>query len=149
MILEKKKKVLNYVEIYRKIWDVIDMINDCFTFPMVFIVFQLFISNTLSYFNIISEYNEGRGKFLLVFLTEASFSTTSYFVLSMCMHSCYCLSKEAEKTLNIASDLADSTVCDPRTKKMWKSFLARARFQKFKLETCFFTLDWKLILAVS
>ena len=125
------------------------MINNCLTFPMIFVVFYHFISNMLSCFNIIAEYNEAEGKFWLVFFIEGIFVIANYLVLLICIHSCYCLSNEAEKALNIVSGLVDTKMCTAGTKKMLKSFLTQSQFRKFKLETCFFTLDWKLILAVS
>jgi hypothetical protein len=147
LVDEKMVKFEVIVEILHLLWDAIDAINNLFTFQMIFIVFHLFVSNILSCFNIISAsiHNE---EFAIVLFSEGSFVVVNMFAQMVCVHSCYSLTTEAERSSVLISRLNNRNSCG-KVLKLCKNLLIQADKRNFKVQNCFFTLNWKLLLTVS
>lgn len=148
IFVNNSQNIQELTELFHQLCDMIDLINDSFTFPLNFIFFDYFISNMLSCFNIFWEYKRNSDLFYVI-VNEATYVIFNYCLQSLCVHASCTLSNEASETSTIVAKVMNSRNFDKSSRKLLKSFLAQHQCRNFKLQTCFFTLNWKLLLTVS
>jgi hypothetical protein len=137
------------IGILHLLWDAIDEINNLFTFQMIFIVFHLFVSNILSCFNIISAFSGNNEEFAVLLFSEGLFDVVNMFIQMVCVHSCYSLTIETEKSSVLISQMLNNRNSCGKVLKICKNLLIQADKRNFRVQNCFFTLNWKLLLTVS
>jgi hypothetical protein len=125
------------------------MINASLTFPFTFIFFNFFIANMLSCWGIVWTYKKEFEKLFSVVATEATYVVFNLFLQSLCAHASCTLTNEATETSTIVAKIMNNQSFDKSSRKLLKSFLTQHQSRNFKLQTCFFTLNWKLLLTVS
>lgn len=137
------------IELFHQLCDTIDMINSTFIFPMIFIVFNCLVSNMFSCFNIIWTFTKDFENFDHLILNEIPFLFFIYFLQSICAYSSCSMSSEATETSTIVIKAMSNPKCDRSSQELFKNFLIQHQCRNLKLQTCFFTLNWKLLLTVS
>jgi 7tm Chemosensory receptor len=148
IFVNNSQNIQELTKLFHQLCDMIDMINASFIFPLNFIFFNFFISNILSCFNIFWEYKK-ESDLLYVIANEGSYFVFNYCIQSLCVHASCTLTNEATETSTIVAKITNNQSFDKSSRKLLKSFLTQHQSRNFKLQTCFFTLNWKLILSVS
>jgi hypothetical protein len=116
---------------------------------MAFLIFYFFFSNMLSWFNFYWAYTKEFENFFFVVITEGTFLFFNYMLQVFIVHSSCSLTQEASQTAVIIRKVVNSKFCDKFRERIFKKFLQQNQYRNLKLETLFFTIDWKLLMAVS
>lgn len=141
----------NISQFYNKLCDLIEILNSTFTLQLVFVMISITIVDIFAAYGIICEFltNQSiRLKFLIIGnSTWISVQCAIKFFMAHCGSS---TTNEAEKSLIIVSKLADRiNEKDLKTEASLNLVITQMRVRNKNLENVFFTINYKLILAVS
>jgi hypothetical protein len=103
----------------------------------------------LSLFNFYWTYTKDFNNLYFVVAVEGSFLVSSYILHMVFVNASCSLTHEASKTAVIISKIVNSKFCDKFRERIFKKFLLQNQYRSLKLETLFFTIDWKLLMTVS
>lgn len=138
-----------YSKIFNGLVDAIQSVNSCFTLPLVLVMFHFFILNLFVFFNLVWTAITDFEKFLFVVATDGVFFVFNYSLQGIMVHASVTTTHAAEKTLVIVSKLVNRKDFARSSRKIFKIFLAQNQCRKLEFENHFFTINWKLLLAVT
>lgn len=136
------------VELYHNLCDNIQTVNSIFSFPLVFVIFYLFVFDMFSSYNFIAIFKEGLED-PLVFFTDSVTIVFNFVVQAILFHSSSSTTEEFKETSIIISKIINCDNCKKTDKKIFKTFLIQNQYRNLKLETIFFTINWELLAKVS
>lgn len=137
------------VELFHILCESIEIVNSTFTFPLVFVFFYLFIFNLFSTYNHVFIIFHALKHLDLLIATGGCTLVINYFLQSLLIHSSTSATKEAEETAVIVSQIINNETCTKAQLKIFKNFLVQIQYRNLKLQTLFFNIDWRLMMAVS
>lgn len=137
------------VTLFHELSDAIQMINSTFTFPLMFVIFHLFIFNLISSYNHLWMFAQDIENFDLLLITDGLQVLLNYVLQSLLTHSSSTTTQEAEETAVIVSKIVNKIEISKAHQKVFKSFLMQKQYRNLKLQTSFFTINWKMMLTVS
>lgn len=137
------------LEIYHDLCNVVDMINSTLTFPLVFVIFYFFIMNLFATYNNVYTFFNDPEKLFFVCINDGTWVLVNYVLQSVLIHSSYSTTREAEQSAIIIAKLISSNKCSKIHHDVFSSFLVQNQYRSLKFQTPFFTINWKLLLAVS
>lgn len=137
------------ITIYYELCDAIELINDYFTFPLNFIIFQYFIMNLFATFNVVWTVSKRLNDLFFVISTDGTWVLASFIFQSFMVHISSKTTQEAERTAGIVGKIINTSECCKAHQNVFKKYLLQNQYRNFKLQTSFFTINWKLMLTVS
>lgn len=137
-----------FTKAFNGLVDAIQLVNSCLTFPLVLVMFHFFILNLFVFFNLLWTLITDFEKFLFVAATDGVYFVFNYLLQGIMTHASCTTTHEAERTLVIASKLMNKRNCSKSGRKLFKNFLVHNQCRGLKFENMFFTINWKLLLAV-
>lgn len=143
------KDATNCLKIFHDLSDVIEIINSCVTLPLVSLMLHFFIINLFSLFSLVWTFTIDFEQFPYVFMCDGTFVILNYIIQGIMAHASSSATKEAGRTSVIVSKIINSPYCTGNQRKVFKNFLIQNQYRNLKFQNMFFTINWKLLLAVS
>lgn len=137
------------VSIYHELCDAIELINESFTFPLNFTLFQYFIMNLFATFNVVWTALRQFNDLVFVLATDGTWILSHFIFQSFMVHLSSKTTREAERTAGIVGKIINTSECCKAHQNVFKKYLLQNQYRNFKLQTSFFTINWKLMLTVS
>lgn len=122
--------------------------NSCTTFPLLLVVFNLFVSNLTAIFTMVWTLFNVK-LLLLVLTTDCLFVILNCVVQGMMAHAGSSTTQEAEEIAVIVSKIVNNPSCKESNRKVFKNFLVQNQYRKLEFQNEFFVINWKLLLAVT
>lgn len=137
------------VILYDKLYNLIELTNSTFTFPLILIFFNFFVTNMFSCFNILWTLFHDFEHFFVTLNIEGSAVLYTYIIQAFMVHACCKLFDEASKTAVIIINIMNSEVFDETCERVFKRFLLQNQYRNLKLRTSLFTINWKILMRVT
>jgi hypothetical protein len=138
-------------DLYGRLCDCIDLVNDSFTFQLVpFMVYYL-TANLFAIYSMIREVFYRTPLMIIACATNIWWIILHNAIISIALYSGYTTTRCALRTPIIVSGVVKSRKWSESrcVVKVFKTFLVEVQYRSVFLENEFFRIDWKLLFSVS
>lgn len=146
---QKLQDPMTAISVYHDLCDLIQLTNSTFTFPLIFVILNYFIMNLFATFGFVWMFMRDFQYFFFSLSSDGPWIAYNLMLQGILIHSSCKTTEEAEKVSVIVSKVINSTDCSKAQRKVFKNFLIQNQCRDLKLQTAFFVINWKLLLAVS
>lgn len=151
-IILSKQETFNlelFSALYNDLCDAIAIANSTFTNQIVIVIINLLLTDVLTAYGWLREFMSRTH--LLMFLSFLNFMWISceYAIKAMIAHSGSSTTNEAENSLVLLTRVIENLKSNEKMKADMNLLLTQMRYRNKKLQNIVFTIDWKLVLAVS
>lgn len=135
--------------LFHNLCDAVELANASITLPITFVVFHWFILNLLAFFSHVWMIFKEPTYLLFVLITDGAWIISNYAIQTMIIYASSSATKAAEQTSIIICKILAHQECSKSHAEVFKAFLIHNLYRNLKFQTPFFTINWKLLLAVS
>jgi hypothetical protein len=102
----------------------------------------------ISIYNHVFVFKNNFDAFGFVLINEGYWILNNLINHAVFIHASSSTTQEAEKTSIIIGKIMTKCGLNTTIRTVFKDFLAQNQNRRFKLETCFFVINWKLLLSI-
>lgn len=150
VVRQEKFNLKLFSKLYNDLCDLIELSNETFTWQLIIVMTNLLMIDIFAFYGILREFivhNVEKFKFLILANTTwCTFQFLIKFFMAYCGKN---TTGEAEKSLVIITRLVEQLDRNDQLTVDLNLLLGQMRGRNKKLENVFFTINYKLILAVS
>lgn len=146
---QAKQKLKIFSELYSDLCDTIEIINSTFTTHIVFVLTLLLVTDILSSYSALREFNKASYMFYFSVGTNGSWTVIMYCVKFFLAYSGDSTTNEAEKTLVLVMKAITDANSNIELRNELNFLLTQMNFRKKVLSNKFFDINWRLILTVD
>lgn len=143
-------EIRSCMNLYRKIFLIIDEINKILTLPLILIFTYLFVVITFEFYAAVRVFYKNSD---IRYLVGSNASLWSFIEICPIFTSIYVAESTIDEIENIKKIgyeiLCTHRIFDPQTEKIFNYFLKSIERSKLQPKTIFFNLDWNLFFQVN
>lgn len=140
------RKTLNtelFMQLYNDLCDAIESVNSIFANQLIFVLTTFICTNVFQIYGALRETNG------FVILIGGAWVIIFYSMQFFMAHAGSSTTNEAERSIVMVAKIAGAKKISEDLKWSLNSSLIQMRCRNTKLENIFFTINWRLVLAVS
>lgn len=137
-----------FAQLSQILFDTIDALNSTFTFHIASILFNILVFKIFAIYQILFDFSSDSTKKMFVLLINGSWLGMQCILQAMISHGGSLVTKNARKISVTVSTILNNFELSNELATKLQNFLARIQCRNHEVQNVFFTINWKLSVAV-